>query len=149
VGIIDSVRFDNVAGKFRIVRNNPALGNVVYPIPAPVATVQAQNAHTATPWSTSDMSYKLSKGVVWYNTPSHGGFAFTEAAAQRLLTPAAIARAERYAGRLWFEEDCLASLVLLEHPEYMDMLGARASEADLLASIKTYNPGYLAERGLL
>jgi hypothetical protein len=75
-----------------------------------------------TPWGESDHTIKLARGVVWVNTPSHGGFLFTHAAAEKLLTEQARNAAEPWRNGFAFEEDCKAAIVIYEHPEYDEKL---------------------------
>jgi hypothetical protein len=75
---------------------------------------------TTTLWGRADDSRQLTRGVVWYTTPGHGGLGVSLAWAAQNLTPAAQELGERQYGRLWYEEDCLCSIVFYEHPE-LDM----------------------------
>lgn len=115
-----------------------------------------------TPWGESDEVIILARGVVWANTPSHGGFLFTSDAAKRYLTPEAIQAAEVYrfgnltnkGGRFAFEEDCKAAIVMHEHPEYGVKLGipsandAEAFKQSALETISAWDADYLLARGL-
>lgn len=67
-----------------------------------------------TPWGKADTATEHAEGVTFYSTPSHGGFRLTGAAAERV--PEEI-RANLFAGRDWYEEDCDAAHVVRYLPE--------------------------------
>lgn len=72
-----------------------------------------------TPWGFSDHSEEHAPGIIFYGTPSHGGFWLSQ---DRLLEMPEEIRTARGAFKLtnsdWWEEDCDWSLVALAFPEY-------------------------------
>lgn len=65
---------------------------------------------TSTPWGKADNSEILERGLVFYSTPSHGGYRVSLKAAKRIPLPYR-AKALCYGGGLWFEEDCAWALI--------------------------------------
>jgi hypothetical protein len=91
---------------------------------------------TRTPWGTSDGSTKYARGVIFYNTPGHGGFHLSA------TRNAQVHPALRKAGG-WYEEDCEYHVVVFTFPDLFP--GKRESS---IASLKQYNPdGYTAATG--
>lgn len=65
---------------------------------------------TRTPWGTSDYSKKYAPGVIFYGTPSHGGYHLC--ATKNALVHEAWRRKDG-----WYEEDCDWAIVALTFPE--------------------------------
>jgi hypothetical protein len=69
-----------------------------------------------TPWGESDDKKKYADGIVWYDTPTHGGFWISE---KRLAEMPSGARSFRpWAGTGWYEEDCDWVIAVLAFPEH-------------------------------
>ena len=64
-----------------------------------------------TPWGIADYEHVYAEGIVFYGTPSHGGFKLT-----RNETPE-MPDALFYNGSSWFEEDCEAYKVFFAFPQ--------------------------------
>ena len=103
-----------------------------------------------TPWGKSDSKITLARGVSLVGTPGHGGFAITPSAALKYLSTAAVARATKYGGYYFFEEDCDAFIVLLELPvSLLEVLGGVIqTEESLVKSLSYWHLDYLQERGI-
>lgn len=77
---------------------------------------------TQTPWGPSDSSEHVAPGVVFYSTPSHGGFHLTprrEAVLDERLREHGITAEEARMGYEpgWYEEDCCAHAVIVAFPD--------------------------------
>lgn len=77
---------------------------------------------TWTPWGQSDGSTRYARGIVFYDTPSHGGFHLTpsrEAELDERLAAIGTTAEEARMGYEpgWYEEDCCAFAVLYAWPE--------------------------------
>jgi hypothetical protein len=72
-----------------------------------------------TPWGISDYYKEYGPGIIFYGTPSHGGFWLSQS---RLLEMPEEIRVVKLTHdfKTWFEEDCDWSLVALAFPEYFD-----------------------------
>ncbi len=69
----------------------------------------------STPWGVNDTATWYGPGVVFYSTPSHGGFYLDADRLARL--PVMLRKSDlRYCGAAWFEEDCEAARVVLGFP---------------------------------
>jgi hypothetical protein len=68
------------------------------------------------------MSQRLAPGVMFYNTPSHGGLSVTVKWARDNLTLPAQYLALHWGGKLWYEEDCKVCIPFREHPELIERL---------------------------
>lgn len=70
-----------------------------------------------TPWGYADYVNELSKDVVFYGTPSHGGF-YVSPAALHYIPKEWQAYARKWSGSPhWYEEDCAWCAVALSFPE--------------------------------
>jgi hypothetical protein len=65
---------------------------------------------TSTPWGTADHSDKVARGIVFYGTPSHGGYHLSP------TRNTLVHEAWRDKGG-WYEEDCDWAIVVLTFPE--------------------------------
>lgn len=75
------------------------------------------NAHgKETPWGRADDVTDYGGGVLFYSTPSHGGFRVTVADGSRRI-PAQFRPPEWHGWPSWYEEDCDAHLVVAFIPE--------------------------------
>ena len=98
---------------------------------------------TSTPWGCADFSVKLTRGVVWYSTPSHGGLSVTPTWARKNLTLRAQYLAMYWGGKLWFEEDCDCALVFHEHPDLWERFTGQPEPAEPFKdSIRRWSPSY-------
>lgn len=78
-----------------------------------------KESRSMTPWGKSDQALSLCRGVVSYNTPSHGGLSVSPGWGLKNLSPQAQALGTRQYGRLWYEEDAQCALVYYERPELL------------------------------
>ena len=69
---------------------------------------------TSSPWGIVQHARALVRGVTEVSTAGHGGLRVAPGWARKNLSEAAIDCAMPWGAYLWFEEDCLASLVHLE-----------------------------------
>ena len=103
----------------------------------------SQGKGTSTPWGRADVSTKLTRGVVWYSTPGHGGMSVTVAWARAYLTLQAQYLAMFWGCKLWYEEDCKCSLVFYEHPElYKQLIVDQDPSVPFAESVRTWDPEY-------
>lgn len=84
-----------------------------------------------TPWGRSDYAKEYAPGIVWYGTPSHGGFKL-----DRERNAAVPDYMRREGG--WYEEDCDWAIVATVHPIAGLMLGVAFCAP---AHAVTYEPG--------
>lgn len=92
---------------------------------------------TSTPWGTSDYSKKIARGVVFYGTPSHGGYHLSPT--MNAKVPGALRNPKG-----WYEEDCDWAIVAYVFPELFPDVGAGKAEA----MVKDQNPeAYTAATG--
>lgn len=66
---------------------------------------------TSTPWGTSDSSKRITPGITFYSTPSHGGFKVCPTL--NAAMPDHLRRADG-----WYEEDCDWCLVVVAYPRH-------------------------------
>lgn len=87
-------------------------------MPEPNAPQVNYSISTSTPWGKADSSTKFAKGIVFYSTPSHGGFHLS--ASRLKQVPEFLQTADKYADgtKGWFEEDCAAAIVTVCFPEF-------------------------------
>lgn len=64
---------------------------------------------TATPWGKSDHSKRYDVGIMWYETPSHGGFHLSHK--KNRMVHLSFFNADG-----WYEEDCEWAKVALTFP---------------------------------
>ena len=89
---------------------------------------------TRTPWGTSDHSEKVAPGIIFYGTPSHGGYHLSPKRNAKVAEPL-----RRKDG--WYEEDCDYARVLLTFPE----LFAPERVAEAKRSVKSWAPDEYTE----
>ena len=71
----------------------------------------------STPWGQSDdAGDAIAPGIVWYDTPSHGGFHLDEDRQAKVLEM--FPHFQTFAGGPWYEEDCDWVIVVLAFPEH-------------------------------
>ena len=72
----------------------------------------------STPWGESDTATAYGPGIVFYTTPSHGGF-YLDTEHREKIRPSWRDFAKKWAhGRPgWYEEDCAALAVILTFPD--------------------------------
>jgi hypothetical protein len=100
-----------------------------------------KSCKTVTPWGIADFSEQLTRGVVSYVTPGHGGLRVAPGWAAKHLTPMARALGDKYAGAYWYEEDCACALVFFEFPELSNG-DAENTKRTARKVIQTYFPEY-------
>lgn len=72
----------------------------------------------STPWGESDTATAYGPGIVFYTTPSHGGFYLDAEHRGKIPAPArAFARRWAHDRGGWFEEDCAALAVITTFPD--------------------------------
>ena len=106
-----------------------------------------------TPWGKSDSTTKITRGVSWVNTPSHGGLAVTIKAATDYLSSDAQMAGLVYGNYFFFEEDCLYAIAFYENPAWDRYLNPTAGSDEeirtkLLPIITLYKADYLLSRGI-
>ena len=95
------------------------------------------------PWGLSQgPTHKITRGVVFIHTPSHGGLGVAKSTARKLLSDAALLCANYFNGYYWFEEDCQCCIAFLEHPEWSTKLGFSGTENDYKSSVDNSYPQY-------
>jgi hypothetical protein len=97
-----------------------------------------------TPWGIPDTSEEIAPGIVFYSTPSHGGFWLSPERVAAMPKPlrdfVPFGGLQAGPGR-WFEEDCDWSVVALAFPQFF-------KPDDIDAALKTlerYRPELFAE----
>jgi hypothetical protein len=97
-----------------------------------------------TPWGKSDSKQTFARGLSFVSTPSHGGFAVAETFGRKNLSIAAQQRGAFRNGYFFFEEDCDASIILLELPITRNGL----DEQKIIDSLSVWHADYLLQRGI-
>lgn len=69
---------------------------------------------TSTPWGTADSSKKYARGIIFYTTPSHGGFHVS-----KTLNASMPSYLRQEDG--WYEEDCEWAKVVTAFPGFFDI----------------------------
>lgn len=111
----------------------------------PVAEIKSysEGKGPSTPWGRAQYGQKLDRGVNFYGTAGHGGLSVTLAWAKKNLTPHAAMLGQSYVGKLWYEEDCLISVVFYEHPDlFQRMMGKTLDPGEFGESIRRWNAEY-------
>lgn len=81
---------------------------------------------TSTPWGLSDSSKKYAPGIIFYSTPSHGGF---HVSAKKFASMPAALKKLAYPREGWFEEDAAWAAVALafrEHFTHDEIVNAKS-----------------------
>lgn len=94
-----------------------------------------------TPWGKSDYQKDYGNGIVFYGTPSHGGFHVPKEELETMQSPIfdETLRNPHFAKQCasgWFEEDCDANFVVVSFPE----LFTSDQVKDAQAAIKAWYP---------
>jgi len=91
---------------------------------------------TSTPWGISQHSKQLARGIMRYDTATHGGYHLTQSRVNQL--PPSLRAIIPFAGNGWYEEDCDWCIVALAFPalfsQYPDI------QEIALATLKHYHP---------
>lgn len=99
-------------------------------------------------WGSAEKKVKLLPGVNIVTTKRHGGYVISQAKAKKLLSEAALKRAELHSNYYYFEQDCLASIVDFELPEDVFTVQDREQwRQSVYKNLSRWNPDYLIERG--
>ena len=111
----------------------------------PVSATIHQAANT--PWGASDQSEQIAPGIVWYSTPGHGGCHVSDGLMAQMHP--ALAEADKFAPRGWFEEDVAYQLVAYSFPDKFagkQGFGATAEQVKSQAreALERYYPEALA-----
>jgi hypothetical protein len=110
-----------------------------------------------TPWGKSQTTYRIADRLHWVSTSSHGGVMIALSRAHEILSPAAIARGDKFGDFLCYEEDCACNMVLFEtlrlYPaEWRTALRLPVSDAeaidDIWKTLSRWEWEYLEARGL-
>lgn len=72
------------------------------------------NRITSSPWGRPDSQREVAQGIIRVSTPDHGGYFVS---AERFASMPEALRVSPDADGAWFEEDCLAHLVIAAFPE--------------------------------
>lgn len=99
----------------------------------------------SSPWGRIQDSTTIKRGVRFVETAGHGGLMVAPGLAKKELSQAAQDLAERYGKYLCFEEDCLCSVVFLEHPEWLQVLYGDRKQVDkeeVKKSVEYWYPQY-------
>jgi hypothetical protein len=107
-------------------------------------------AEAATPWGKSDNQYNIQSGVIWYDTPGHGGLYVSTGVATKKLTPQAIECGDQYGSGYWYEEDLACNIPFYEQPTWYTIFkklagGSSRSKEDIKKTIEEYLPEYFDE----
>jgi|SRR5579859_570264 len=109
------------------------------------------------PWGQVDRHTRLCDGVYSCSTPSHGGIAVSLTVAGELLSEPARALGEAWGSFLWYEEDELWTVPMLEIPQAWPVKFGRrpaaeqteaAIRAELVTRLSRAVPDYLLARGI-
>lgn len=103
---------------------------------------------TNTPWGPSQDKTVVARGCTFHSTASHGGFLIGKKFAAEELSTAAQKRGVPFGNYLAYEEDCLATIILLEIPDARKGFLNDVSVERLIESISFWNGDYLIERGI-
>lgn len=77
------------------------------------------NSRSQTPWGHSDTATQYAPGIVFYETPNHGGFHLSHQ--RRAEMPKLLRQFRGYSGDpQWYEEDCDWAVVALAFPSMFD-----------------------------
>jgi hypothetical protein len=99
---------------------------------------------TSTPWGHPDTVTEIAPGIVFYSTPSHGGFWLSPERVAAMPKPlrdfVPFGGSQAGPGR-WFEEDCDWSVVALSFPQFF-----KPEDIDVaLKTLERYRPELFAE----
>ena len=72
---------------------------------------------TSTPWGTADHAEHIARGIVWYTTPSHGGYHISPGRMKEMPDVLRRIGMNDGDGGAWFEEDCDWAAVEVTWPE--------------------------------
>jgi hypothetical protein len=109
------------------------------------------------PWGQVDGHTRLCDGVYSCSTPEHGGIVVSQTVAGKLLSEPARALGDALGGFLWYEEDELWTVPMLEFPQAWpvkfgrrpaDELTEAAIRAELVKTLSRAVPDYLLARGI-
>lgn len=97
-----------------------------------------------TPWGFTNHFTKLTEGITWYDTPSHGGYKVDEFLLQTMPEKARIG----FAGYGWYEEDCDAAVVIHYFPQHFTKEQVKIAR-ELIASYDKLDGYYTKTFGLI
>lgn len=86
---------------------------------------------TSTPWGMSDYCEKVTRGISFLGTPSHGGYRVSKKMYEKRIAEKGLAHGEitaDYGNYLWFEEDCQWSFVVAAFPEFFSEKNQKAAK---------------------
>jgi len=86
---------------------------------------------TSTPWGISDHSQKITRGIVRYSTPGHGGFHVSPTMNERI--PDCL-RQSTAKGDGWYEEDCEWAKIAIAFPQFFNRPGDQEQAKQTLAA---------------
>lgn len=79
------------------------------------ASQRTNSMNESTPWGRADHCRPIATGIVWYSTPSHGGYYLSPV--RRDEMPASLRAISPWAGEGWYEEDCDWAIVVASFPD--------------------------------
>ena len=92
-----------------------------------------ETCHTGTPWGRADGCKHITRGIVQYFTPSHGGY---HVSAELLKTMPEYLQQDAYTPLGWFEEDCAWAKVAISFPQYF----STEDQSIAYQTLKAYYP---------
>lgn len=87
-----------------------------------------------TPWGLPDTAREIAPGIVFYSTPSHGGYWLSPARVAAMPKP--LRDFQPFAGANWYEEDADWAIVALAFPQFFPAEAVRMASVTLMH----YNP---------
>lgn len=102
-------------------------------------TTRPPQPHVVTPWGMSDSAQPIADGLVFYSTPSHGGYYISPARVASMPKP--LRDFQPWAGPNWYEEDCDWCTVALAFPQFFPDEAIPVA----LATLKRYQPALFDE----
>lgn len=87
---------------------------------------------TWTIWGEADYTEKITRGIVWYGTGSHGGYHVSSTMLKKMPYPLASIGEPDGVGGAWFEEDCDWAAVVYSFPEHFPPKLIRKDGKDVL-----------------
>lgn len=79
-----------------------------------------------TPWGMSDSTKQIADGIIWCETPSHGGIWLSPARMAEMPTHYKVCS---FTNDNWFEEDCSMAAVVLAFPQFFTTDNVRQAQA--------------------
>lgn len=94
-------------------------------------------APKTTPWGLADTTEEIARGIVRYDTPSHGGYYLSPDRHKRM--PKHLRDYKPFAGGRWYEEDADWCIVALAYPgEFCAKMSVEDAQRVLDSARETY-----------